>query len=145
MDELLDLAFMGSKVIIEKQLKAVNEAYRVLRNGAYFVNYSFNSQWLIKILYFILSKKYHDIGYIPNLCYLARANKKQLNIVKNIFKTDKVIRKYTEILFILEIHFRFTGRLSFIIGYIDRCLSNSFSLFSGLARQQSYHVRKNDK
>jgi len=26
MDELLDLAFMGSKVIIEKQLKAVNEA-----------------------------------------------------------------------------------------------------------------------
>jgi ubiquinone/menaquinone biosynthesis C-methylase UbiE len=123
---------------------AIKEAYRVLKNGGVFANYSFNRQWIIRIIYLLFCKKYHVSGYIPGIYFMARASNIQLKIVKKIFGTD-CKQRYTEILFSPEIKVRFPGKLSSVSGYIDSSLSNSFDWFSGLARQQSYHTKKCDR
>ena len=120
----------------------VKEAHRVLKNGAAFANYSFNTQWFVRMVYLLLGKKYHINGYIPEVYFMARASNIQFEMIKAIFGTNEVKRRYTEILFSPELKVNFPGKLFSLSGLVDAYLSNNSGWFSGFARQQSYHVIK---
>ena len=115
--------------------------FRILKNNGIFVNYSLNKQWFIKLIYRLLGKNYHEVGNIPGNFYLARASDIQLEIVKKYFGKN-VLRRYSEIFFTPEFKVRFPGKRASVIGFLDSYLSNFWGVFSSVARQQSYHVRK---
>lgn len=119
----------------------IKEAFRVLKNGGIFANYSLNIQWPIKLVYRLFGKQYHEKGNIPGMFYLARASSEQLKTIKTIFG-NQVSKRYSEILFSPELKIIFPGRKSSFIGILDSYFSNNFGFFSGLARQQSYHAKK---
>ncbi|MBF0362574.1 MAG: class I SAM-dependent methyltransferase [Oligoflexia bacterium] len=121
--------------------KAVEEAYRVLKPGGVFCNYSFNNQLLIRVLYRrILKQNYFVNENVPGHYFLARASNSQYKIVKKIFK-NWVSKRYTEILFKPELGYPKFGRNN-IGGKIDSYLSEFGFLFSSIARQCSYHTTK---
>ena len=76
---------------------AVRESHRVLRCGGEFINYSFNRTLLVEFLYRIFGKSYHIEGWRDNY-YLARASKRQKEIVKAIFGVE-IESRFTEIIF----------------------------------------------
>lgn len=119
----------------------IREAFRVLKSGGIFANYSLNIQSIFRLFYRLLGKNYHIEGYIPGRFYLARASSGQIDIIKSVF-SGKVTKRYSEILFKPEIKMSFSGRENSITGIMDSRLSNSIGLFSGLARQQSFHTKK---
>jgi ubiquinone/menaquinone biosynthesis C-methylase UbiE len=123
---------------------AIKEAFRILKNGGAFANYSLNTQWPIKLIYRLFGKGYHESGNIPGSFYLARASATQVEIIGSVFD-DNVNKRYSEILFSPELKMTLAGRNNSILGVIDIHLSNNLGLLSGLARQQSYHVKKHNK
>ncbi len=123
--------------------KCIEEAYRVLKPGGTFANYSLNNQCPIKLLYSIFRKDYVIEGYVNGLFYLSRASNKQAIIIEKIFNR-KVEKRYTEILFKPELGLSKLGRVAFM-GNIDSKLSNIGFLFSYIARQCSFHVIKSNK
>ena len=120
---------------------AVQEAYRVLKPGGVFANYSLNVQSLLKSAFRIFRKTYHVHGKIPGSFYLSRASREQISIVNKIFSNEASI-KFTEILFKPELRFTSPGRYQSFLGRVDKMLSSSGSFFSWIARQQSFHVAK---
>jgi len=122
-------------------IKAVKEARRVLKYGGVFASYSLNKSLLMKTLYRILGKSYHIKGVVPDMFYLARASTEQAIAIAEIF-SNKVIKRYSEVLFQPEIKINFPGKERSIIGRIDSMLSANNNIFSLLARQQSYHTVK---
>jgi ubiquinone/menaquinone biosynthesis C-methylase UbiE len=123
--------------------KCIEEAFRVLKPGGIFANYSLNNQYPIKLLYSLFRKDYVSEGYVNGLFYLSRASKKQAFIIEIIFNS-KVKKRYTEILFKPELGLSKFGRVGFW-GNIDSKLSNIGFLFSSIARQCSFHVIKRNK
>lgn len=119
----------------------IREACRVLKSGGVFVNYSLNIQAVFRFLYGLLGKSYHIEGKIPGRFYLARASSRQVEIIKAVFCSE-VTKRYSEIIFKPELKLSFSGSEKSIAGIIDSHLSSSFGLFSGLARQQSFHTKK---
>ena len=121
--------------------KVIKEGHRVLKSNGYFVNYSLNNQWIVKLIYKLFGKYYHISGYIPNTYYLSRLTKEQIFIVESIFNREIVLR-YSEILYKPELRITFTGKEKSYFAKIDSFLSNNYGLFSGLARQVSFHIKK---
>ncbi|HDY68104.1 MAG TPA: class I SAM-dependent methyltransferase [Candidatus Scalindua sp.] len=121
--------------------KAVEEAYRVLKPGALFANYSLNEQSLISLIYGLFSKTYHISGTESGSFYLSRASEEQLSIVNDYF-CNKAQKRFTEVLFKPELGIRFPGKERSISGKVDSCLSSNSALLSSIARQQSYHTTK---
>lgn len=121
--------------------KAVTEAWRVLKPGGIFTNYSFNNQALLKLYYRMRGVHYHVSGHIPGSFYLERASVKQLRLLEEVF-SNRVLRRYTEVVFCPELRMSFCGKENSVIGKIDSFLSSGLPIFSCIARQQSFHTFK---
>lgn len=121
--------------------KAVSEAWRVLKPGGIFANYSVNNQDLIKLIFSAMGRKYHVSGQVSGRFYLARASTEQLKQVEKIF-SNSVKKRYTEILFNPDLKIKFPGKEKSIFGKIDSFLSSDTHIFSWIARQQSFHTSK---
>lgn len=121
--------------------KAILEAYRILKPGACFYNYSLNNALLIKLIYKIINKPYVDEGMVGNNFFLRRANKKQADLIASIFK-NKVKQEFSEILFKPEFKMCFMGKENSITGKFDSKLTGNIPLLSLIARQQSFYTYK---
>ena len=121
--------------------KAVKEAWRVLKIGGIFTNYSLNTPSFVRVIYRIMGKHYHVSGQIPDTFYLARASNEQLKTVEEIFSND-VTQRFTEILFNPDFKITSPGKKNSIIGKIDSFFSSNNGTFSWIARQQSFHTCK---
>jgi ubiquinone/menaquinone biosynthesis C-methylase UbiE len=121
--------------------KAVSEARRVLKPGGVFANYSLNNQALIKLIYKMRGRQYHTKGQVPGSFYLALASYEQLKQVEDIF-SNRCKKRYSEVIFSPELKIKFPGKEKSIIGRIDSYMSSSMSIFSWVARQQSFHTFK---
>ncbi len=120
---------------------AVKEAFRVLKPGGNFVNYSLNNQFPIRLLYNIFNKSYVVEDWVDNMFWLARASEKQKNCIEEIFK-NKVLQRYSEVIYSPELYISSPGRENSFLGKIDQKLSNNFGFFGWFARQLSYHCQK---
>jgi ubiquinone/menaquinone biosynthesis C-methylase UbiE len=121
--------------------QAVCEAFRVLKSGGFFVNYSLNHQPPIAWLYRVLGKNYVLHGQVDGAFWLARASDVQRDCVNSIFQTD-LRERWTEVLFSPEFRFLHPGKEGSMLGIIDAWLSNGLGLFGWFARQRSYECRK---
>ncbi len=122
--------------------KAVKEAWRVLRSGGIFANYSLNIQSLVRFVYRAMGKRYHIAGPIPGTFYLARASDEQLKTVAEIFSND-VQQRFTEILFNPDFKITSPGKENSILGNLDSLFfSGNSRIFSSIARQRSFHTCK---
>ena len=119
---------------------AVKEAYRVLKRGGSFVNYSRNIQPLQKTLCKILGKDYVIDGWLKDSYYLARGSDLQEKIIAHIFKS-RAISRYSEILFQPDFKL-FTGKENNLFGQLDKYLSGSTKFHRLIARQRSFHTVK---
>lgn len=127
---------------IPKYSLAIDEIYRVLKHEGVFCNYSFNVQTIIKMIYILFGKDYHENGITDEGIHLDRASKKQLEYVKRKFN-NSVEQRVSEILFSPELGVTFPGKINSKIGLIDSYLSNNKGIFSSIARQKSYCVEVN--
>ena len=122
--------------------KAVEGAWRVLKAGGIFANYSLNIQSLVRFVYRVMGKHYHITGQIPGTFYLSRASDEQLKTVEEIFSND-VQQRFTEILFHPDFKITSPGKENSIFGEFDALFFSSNSrVFSSIARQQSFHTCK---
>ncbi|HIA14680.1 MAG TPA: class I SAM-dependent methyltransferase, partial [Nitrospirales bacterium] len=121
--------------------KAVSEAWRVLKPGGIFANYSLNNQALIKLVYKMKGRQYHAKGQVPGSFYLARASYEELKQVEDIF-SNRCKRRYSEVIFSPELKIKFPGNEKSIVGRIDSYMSSGMPIFSWVARQQSFHTFK---
>ncbi len=121
--------------------KAIDEAYRVIKPGGLFFNYSLNDQPIIRWLYKIMKKQYVVKGNMQGSFYICRASNEQKLYIEKIFQ-QKVIERWSEIIFKPELHIAAAGREGALMGSVDSKLSNDFGLFSSIARQKSYHCMK---
>ena len=123
--------------------KVIDEAYRSLKQGGIFSNYSLNKQSVVKIIYRMLGKKYRDEAGYSDRFYLARASNKQFDYVQKIFGDD-AFKRFSEVIFEPGLKFTFPGKEGSLIGKLDSLLSAEHRLFSSIARQQSFHAVKLD-
>jgi len=121
--------------------KAVAEAYRVLKSGGVFANYSLNVQAHIKTIKRILGRKYLTTGWIDGSFWLARASVEQKQQIEAIFG-NKVIERWSEIIYSPELRFPTPGREGSWLGKLDALLSNDVGFLGWFARQHSFHCRK---
>ena len=120
--------------------KVVTEAHRALKSGGLFVNYSLNTQPIVKFIYKLLRKEYMVKGR-SRLFYLSRASQEQKNIISKVFN-QTVKERYSEIIFKPELKISSSGKEKSILGVLDGYLSNNIGLGSSIARQCSYHTHK---
>jgi ubiquinone/menaquinone biosynthesis C-methylase UbiE len=121
---------------------AVKEVYRVLKPNGNFANYSLNIQPHIQFIYKLFKKPYFTESNVSETYWLARASVEQKITIEKIFQKP-VQARWSEVIFSPELHFSFPGREKSWLGQIDKFFSNDIGLFSGLARQKSFHCRKN--
>lgn len=121
--------------------KAVSEAYRVLKGGGVFAVYSLNVQPHIKAIKHILGKQYPASCWIDGSFWLARASNKQKQQIESIFG-NKVIERWSEIIYSPELRFQAPGREGSLLGKLDAFLSNDVGFLRWLARQHSFHCYK---
>ena len=122
--------------------KALREAYRVLKtHSGLFANYSLNVQPPVRWLYRLFGRNYITKGDVPGAFWLARASEEQKMFIEEVFGS-KVSERWSEILFTPELHFLFPGRAGSRLGQLDSLLSNNFGFLRCLARQHSFHCRK---
>ena len=121
--------------------QACSEAYRVLKQGGYFMNYSLHITPMINLIYRLLAKTYHKEGKIQNLFYLNKASDQQRDIVAEIFSC--VVKSYyTECLFHPDLKFTITGKLGSWLGRLDARFGRSNKLRRFFARQRSFEAIK---
>lgn len=120
--------------------QAVKEAHRILRPDGHFACYSLNRAKLIELAYRLARRQYHVRGKQSGSFYLARGSEREAGVVERVFGAP-VTSRYTEVLFHPEFGLH-TGWAASWIGRADACLSSGVPLFSWIARQRSYHVRK---
>jgi ubiquinone/menaquinone biosynthesis C-methylase UbiE len=121
--------------------KAVKEAWRVLKRGGVFANYSLNNQFLVRCVYKIMGKKYHIHGQVPESYYLSRASREQHQKIVENFSNEVEIR-FTEVFFSPELKVSTPGKQGSILGKLDSLLSSNSHTFSWIARQESFHTVK---
>jgi len=114
--------------------QAVKEAYRVLKHGGRFANYSLNIQPHVALIYRLLGKKYVTNGFVNGNYWLARASQTQKQQIEQIFGAQ-VTERWTEILYSPELRFAFPGRKGNLLGKLDAKLSNNWGLLRWFARQ----------
>lgn len=119
--------------------QAVREARRVLRSGAWFVNYSLNRAPLAELIYKLAGREYVVAGRTQQF-WLARATSAQRNEVRAVFGSE-VRQRFSEILFQPNFGLK-TGHLSSALGRLDAGLSSSAPPWAWLARQRSFEVQK---
>ena len=121
--------------------RACREAWRVLKPGGKFINYSLHAPVLLKILYRIRGKKLHREGEVPDRFYLRRADQEQKSIVEQIFQKS-VRERFTECLFHPDLRVTRSGKEGSWLGVLDASLAD-FPCFSSLiARQRSFFAVK---
>lgn len=121
--------------------KAVAEAWRVLKPGGIFANYSLNNQVLNRLISRARGRRSKADCQSGGALYLARASAEQLKLVEKIF-ANKVRCRYTEVIFNPELKTGFCGKEKSIIGKIDGFLSSGLPIFTRIARQKSFHTFK---
>ena len=121
-------------------LKAVQEAYRVLRVPGHFVNYSLNNNKVISLIHRLCGKQYQTKCMVSDSYYLARASKDQENIVAQVFQ-NQIVCRYTGILFQPDLKIK-QGRKRFLLGRMDSNLFSNTQILSYIARQCSFHTTK---
>jgi ubiquinone/menaquinone biosynthesis C-methylase UbiE len=121
--------------------QACSEAYRVLRTGGKFANYSLHITPLNRFLYKLLGKTYFLEGIFNNQFYLKRANDEQKKIIEKIF--GNVNDRYTECFFHPDFKIHFTGRLRSWIGRLDSYFSELSVISKLIGRQRSFEAIKN--
>lgn len=121
--------------------KAVAEAYRVLKRGGIFANYSFNVQAHIRAIKRLLGKDYPTAGWIDGSFWLARASLEQKQQIEAIFGS-KVSERWSEIIYSPELRFPSPGRQGSWMGMLDALLSNDVGFLRWFARQHSFHCHK---
>lgn len=120
---------------------ALFEAYRVLKRGGIFANYSLNVQPHIRWLRRLLGRDYLVEGWVQNTYWLARASQEQKDRVEAVFGST-VLERWSEILYSPELQFTAPGRERHLLGRLDALLSNNASFLGWLARQRSLHCEK---
>ena len=120
---------------------ATSEAFRVLKKGGVFANYSLNAQASIKAIKCILGKEYLTSGWLDGNFFLARASLEQKQQIETIFGS-KVRQRWSEIIFSPELHFPAPGRKGSWLGKLDTLLSNDVGCLRWFARQHSFHCQK---
>lgn len=118
---------------------ALQEARRILKTGAWLINYSLNRAWLVEAIYHFLGKDYIVAGKAEQF-WLARATSAQRRVVEEVF-CNSVKERFTEILFQPSFGLC-TGREGSRFGKADAQLSNSRSFWNCCARQRSFEVQK---
>jgi ubiquinone/menaquinone biosynthesis C-methylase UbiE len=121
--------------------KAVSEAYKALKRGGEFANYSLNVQPPIRWLCRLFGRNYIMEDWVEGVFWLARASKKQKVSIEAIFGS-KVSERWSEILYTPELHFLAPGREGSLLGKLDALLSNNIGFLGWLARQHSFHCKK---
>ncbi len=119
----------------------VAEAYRVIKPGGRFVNYSLYATPFNRMIYRLLGKPYHTTGMVNNIFHLTRANDSQRKIIGDIFG-EQVFERYTECLFHPDIKLTFTGCERSWFGHIDARMGDHPWLGVWIARQRSFEVNK---
>ena len=121
--------------------KAVEEAYRVLKRGGLFANYSLNVQAHIRGIKRMLGKDYSISGWVEDSYWLVRASLEQKLQIEEIFG-NVVTERWSEILYSPELHYTAPGNEGSWLGKLDALLSNNAGIFRWLARQHSFHCQK---
>lgn len=121
--------------------KAISEAFRVLKRGGVFANYSLNDQPPISWLYNLFGRSYVTEGWVAGAYWLARATPDQKRFIESVFGTT-VSERWSEILYSPELYFEVPGRETSMIGKFDALLSNNVGFLGWFARQRSFHCRK---
>jgi ubiquinone/menaquinone biosynthesis C-methylase UbiE len=121
--------------------KAVAEAFRVLRTGGVFANYSLNDQPPIRWLYRLLGRSYVTEEWVAGAYWLARATPGQKRLIESVFGTT-VSERWSEILYSPELHFPVPGRETSLLGKFDALLSNDAGFLGWFARQRSFLCKK---
>ena len=120
---------------------AVSEAFRVLKSGGLFANYSLNVQPPIRWLRLLLGKGYLTKGWVEGSFWLARASQDQKRSMATIFGST-VSERWSEILYSPELRFTFPGKQGSVLGKLDAILSNNTGILGWFARQRSFHCQK---
>jgi ubiquinone/menaquinone biosynthesis C-methylase UbiE len=123
--------------------RVIDEAYRTIKQGGVFANYSLNKQLAVRIIYRMLGKRYHHEDGYSGRFYLSKASNKQFDYVKKIFGDD-TYKRYSEVIFEPGLKFTSPGKEGSLIGKLDSLLSAEHKMFSSIARQQSFHAVKTD-
>lgn len=121
--------------------KAVSEAYRVLRHGGIFANYSLNVQPPVRWLRRLLGRGYLTKGWVEGAFWLARASDEQKACLSTVFN-GAVRERWSEILYSPELRFTAPGRSGSVFGKLDARLSNNAGFLGWFARQRSFHCQK---
>jgi len=121
--------------------RACREAWRVLKPGGQFINYSLHAPVALKLLYRIRGKNFHQEGEVPGRFYLRRADAGQKKTVETIFR-GPVEERFTECLFHPDLRFTFSGREGSWLGTLDAQLGAFPCLGSLIARQRSFFAVK---
>lgn len=121
---------------------AIKEAYRVLRLGGLFVNYSLHITPLQRLIYGLIGKNYHLSGVVTGAFYLARASDAQCSEVSKIFRCARVANRYTECAFHPQFGLAFTGKKNSLLGRIDARIAAAPWFARWVARQRSFEASK---
>ncbi len=121
--------------------KAVSEAYRVMKPGACFVNYSLNVQPPVRWARRLLGRSYLTKGWIDGAFWLARASEEQKKCIESVFGCP-VTQRWSEILYSPELRIPLPGRHGSVFGKLDSVLSNNAGILGWFARQRSFHCEK---
>lgn len=117
--------------------RACREAWRVLKPGGKFINYSLHAPLLLRALYRLCGKQIHTEGEVPGRFYLRRADQGQKKIIEEVFRKP-VVERFTECLFHPDLHITFTGNEGSWWGALDAKLG-AFPRWGRLmARQRSF-------
>lgn len=119
------------------------EAFRVLKRGCIYWDYALNNAPLIGFVKKLFGKSYHQDGVIAGRFYFRRFNNNLIKIVKDIFLVQPSVL-YSEVLFTPDLGLPIGGKENSIIGKVDSFLTGKFALLKLVARQCSFHVKKND-
>lgn len=116
------------------------EIFRILKNDAYFYNYNLKYNFIFNIIYKILRKKYQRDEYDKSF-FQERVNAKQRRLLSHAFD-NKVLSKYSELLFHPDLKLTFTGNKNSNFGIIDYYLGKYFTFLKFIARQECLVVKK---
>lgn len=119
----------------------VAEAYRVLKIGGSFSNYSLNIQPPIRLLRRLIGRSYLTEGWVEGSFWLARASNEQKECIEAVFGST-VSERWSEILYSPELRFPAPGKEGSFLGRIDALLSNNIGFLGWFARQRSFHCEK---
>lgn len=119
---------------------ACEEAFRVLKPGGQFVNYSLHITPFNRMVYRLFNKPYFVKGVLNNQYYLERANNHQKQIIAAVFENVK--DRYTELLFHPDLKFKISGEQNNWVGNIDASLSDFSGLGKLFARQRSFEATR---